>query len=192
MGFIVQREPGLLQRKESQPSFNFQNMNHEVNNIRKSMAVGSNMLRASTMMVDGHEPNRRMDKMRQSESYVEDVIELNLRDKKINDGKLVNVIADVLKNKRLKTLNLDHNLISEIGFQHLLKKLADHPSLEKISLVDNYLDESVFKILKENTKKLRRLTKFVFDDNKQFKNVSSIKKEVTALRKLGIIVEVSF
>ena len=122
----------------------------------------------------------------------QDVTELDLSGRKINDARLASFIGEILRNKRLKVLILDFNLISEIGFQLLIKKLTALATLEYISLVDNYLDESVFKFLKENSKMFKGLKRINLRENRQFKNITSLKKEVAALKKLGLIIDVSF
>lgn len=123
--------------------------------------------------------------------HSEDAVELDLSNRKISDSKLNGILSDVMKKPKLKCLILDSNLITESGFLLLLKKLSDHPSLEKISLADNQLEDGVFKTLRDSAKKLKKLSNFVFTDNKKFKNLGSIRKEVIALRKINIVVEVS-
>lgn len=196
----------VLPQRSAEESFDIASATRENNAFRKtSIAQGRGSINTDTRKADRQvitNPNLSMHKVSESRANLsltkpgdhvpDDSPEVDLSNRKINDARLANLLPDLAKNKRLKVLNLDFNLISEIGFNLLVKKLADHPSLERVSLVDNYLDESVFRVLKDNAKKLKNLHRFVLRENRQFKNIASIKKEVAALKKLGISIEVSF
>lgn len=132
------------------------------------------------------------ERFQRNSTLPEESIELDLSGRRINDSKLASILGEIAAIKGLKSINFDKNLISEIGFQHILRKLADHPTLESISLSENYLDESIFRILKDGGRKLRSLNKFVLKDNRQIKNISFVRREAAALRKQGLVVETSF
>ena len=65
-----------------------------------------------------------------------------------------------------KVLNLSENVVTNIGFEYLLKNLTAHPSLEKLHLRKNYTDEKVFDILKKYLPRLKKLKYFNLKDNR--------------------------
>lgn len=116
--------------------------------------------------------------------------ELNYSNKDLDDNKLYMLFFEFMKNKKAKVLNLDNNKISEIGFGLMISKLSTHPSLEKISMSNNYANESILDKIIESAKKLKHIRHFVFKNNKYFRKKADIKKGVAALEKLNIKVEV--
>lgn len=108
----------------------------------------------------------------------------------INDHAVPQIITELLKKKKVKAINLSHNSITEIGFEQLLKKLSTHPSLERIYMLNNYLDDSVFVKLEQWSKKLKKINYFNFQNCSHFKNIVKIKKYVNSLSKCGIKIDI--
>ena len=132
----------------------------------------------------------RLGPLSNKQNSLESEIEVDLSRMNINDNTMPQVIAELAKNKRMKALNLSHNSITEIGFEQVLKKLATHPSLERVYLMNNYLDDSIFLRLEQWAKKLKKINYFNFQNCPQFKNMAKIKKYVNSLVKYGIKVDV--
>ena len=116
--------------------------------------------------------------------------ELDCSRRGISDHNINDLIVSILRNKNLKALNLSHNAITEIGFEQILKKLSKHPSLERIYLMQNYLDDSIFVKLDKWAKKLGKINYFNFQHCSQFKNMVKIKKYVKSLNKRGLKIDV--
>ena len=108
----------------------------------------------------------------------------------INDHNVLGIISEVLKNNRIRELNLNNNTITEIGFEQIIKKLAAHPSLEKIHLMGNYLDDTVFIKLQQMIGKFKKIKYFNLRNCRQFKNIVQIGKYVRSLKRKGITVDV--
>ena len=121
---------------------------------------------------------------------VESDTEVNLSRMNINDHSIPQIITEIIKNKRVKAINLGHNSITEIGFEQLLKKLAAHPSLERVYLMNNYLDDSIFVKLEQYAKKLKKINYFNLQNCSHFKNMAKIKKYVNTLAKSGIKIDI--
>lgn len=110
----------------------------------------------------------------------------NLR---ITDAKLFSVVADVLRNKRAKTLVLDNNKVTTAGLETLLRRLAPHDALERLSLVNNLLDDNALPRLAQLAGELRSLRSFCFADNKAMKLAGRARRLRADLLKVGISVE---
>ena len=93
--------------------------------------------------------------------------------------------------KRLKVLNLSDNFITESGFALLIKRLAGHPTLEKVVMKRNYMDERLFGHIRSALPYLKKLRHFDFSENRERVNRVVVVAEVAALRKANVIVEVS-
>ena len=65
---------------------------------------------------------------------------------------------------------MNDNVLTQIGFSHLMKELHSHPTLEKISIRKNFLDDKVFDIIKKYQKKMTALHYFNFKENKIISN----------------------
>jgi hypothetical protein len=116
--------------------------------------------------------------------------EVNMTRMNINDSKLVQILTDIAKNKKMRILNLSYNFITDIGVEHVLKKLSSHPALEKIILTGNFIEESIFQKIEEAAKTFRKINYLNFQENKGFKNMAKIKKHISNLKRLGVKIEV--
>lgn len=121
---------------------------------------------------------------------IESDTEVNMSRMSINDHVLPQIIMDIMKNKKVKAINFSHNSITEIGFEQMLKKLALHPTLERVYLMNNYLDDSVFNKLEAWAKKIKKINYFNFQNCSHFKNMVKIKKQISALAKSGIKIDI--
>lgn len=121
---------------------------------------------------------------------IESETEIDLSRMNINDHTIPQLLSELSKNRKVKAVNLSHNSITEIGLEQMLKKLHTHPTLERIYMMNNYLDDSVFIKLEQWAKKLKKINYFNFKDSSHFKNVAKIKKYISSLMKLGIKVEI--
>lgn len=115
---------------------------------------------------------------------------VNFSDMHMNDAKFLNALNELGKNKRMKKLLLDNNKITEAGFDAFLKKLGAHETLERVSMINNLLDDNVFPKLEEAALKLKTLRVFVLTGNKNIKMTAKAKKIHANLKKLGFTVEV--
>ena len=114
---------------------------------------------------------------------------LSLESARLTDAKLPAVLAEAARNRSLRVLILDRNSLTEAGFAELLRRLGGHPALESVSLAENMLDESVFALLDEHSKSLRKLRHFNLRGNRHFRNALKIKREAANLRRKGITIE---
>lgn len=121
---------------------------------------------------------------------IESDTEANMSRMNINDNAVPQIITEIMKNKKLKALNLSHNSITEIGFEQIIKRLALHPTLERIYLMNNYLDDSVFGKIEQWAKKLKKINYFNFQNCSQLKNIPKIKKYVSSLATTGIKIDI--
>lgn len=115
---------------------------------------------------------------------------MNYSDFHMNDNKILAVLNDVVKNKKVKKLILDNNKITDAGFANLLKKLYLHESLEKISLSGNLLEESVFVALEDYAPQIKTIRTFIFTNNPKMKQTAKVKKAMTSLKKAGFTIEI--
>lgn len=116
--------------------------------------------------------------------------EANYARQNINDSKLIQILSDISKNKRLKVLNLSYNFITDLGAEQILKKLASHPTLEKIYLTGNFIEEGIFQKLEDSAKTFKKINYFNFQENKGFKNMAKVKKHVSNLKRFGVKIDV--
>ena len=117
-------------------------------------------------------------------------VEVQMSRMNINDSKLVQILTDLAKNKKMRVLNLSFNFITDIGVEHIIKKLGSHPSLEKILLTGNFVEESIFPKIEEAVKSFKKINYFNFQENKGFKNMAKIKKHILNLKRFGIKIDV--
>lgn len=167
----------VSQMRDKQPSWNDQD------NMLSNARTVKSPVRRPTL-------NNRFAPISSKQIAIESETEINLSRMNINDHAIPQIITEILKNKNLKALNLSHNSITEIGFEQLLKKLAMHPTLERIYMMNNYLDDSVFVKLEQWVKKLKKINYFNFQNCSHFKNIVKIKKYVAALSKLGLKIDI--
>lgn len=117
--------------------------------------------------------------------------EINLSGRLLNDSNVSTQFSDILKNKKVKVLNLSNNFITDAGVGLILKNLAHHPTLEKLILRENFIGTDVFKIIKGYVSSLKKLKHFDMLENKEKIDRTVMKNEVANLRKANIIVEIS-
>lgn len=108
----------------------------------------------------------------------------------ITDNLLFNIIKDIRKDPNVKFVDLSYNQISSKGFDNILKKLYNHPTLEKINLKCNFLDEKIFKSLNNYSSKLVKLKYFNIQENKISKKKSSVKMAINNIGKYGIKIKI--
>ena len=132
----------------------------------------------------------RMSMAQSKPQRVEDTTELDFSKKGINDYSLPEILSNVAKNKKAKILNLGFNSISDRGFLQLLKRLSTHPSLEKVFLNHNNLQDGLFLKLEAYARKLKKITYFNFAHNSGLKDEALAKKYIRSFRRYGLIVEV--
>lgn len=108
----------------------------------------------------------------------------------LTDDRLEDILPSIVKNKKVKALNLSHNNITDSGFLMLLKKLANHSSLERVYLVNNRLGDGVFVKLEKWVKRFKSIEYFNMQKCSGFKNMLRIKKYIKSLKKNGLKIEV--
>lgn len=163
--------------REKQPSWNDQD------NAMYSSKMPKSPVRRPTL-------TNRFAPISSRQLIVESETEINLSRMNINDHAMPQIITEIIKSKKVKAINLSHNSITEIGFEQLLKKLSGHPTLERIYMMNNYLDDSVFVKLDQWSKKLKKINYFNFQNCTHFKNIVKIKKCINGLAKCGIKIDI--
>lgn len=163
--------------KEKQPSWS------EQDNPLYSSKLAKSPVRRPTL-------TNRFAPISSRQAGIESETEVNLSRMNINDHAVPQIITEIMKNKKVKAINLSHNSITEIGFEQLLKKLSGHPTLERVYLMNNYLDDSVFVKLEQWAKKLKKINYFNLQNCAHFKNMIKIKKYVNSLAKSGIRIDI--
>ena len=116
--------------------------------------------------------------------------EMNYSGMRLTDYTIPKISDLIMKNKKVLYVNLDNNKITGIGFGQLIKRLANHPTLEELSIQSNYLDETVFDQLSEYCNSFGRLKYFNLKQSSQIKNMDKALRYVHRLRKIGLIVEI--
>lgn len=121
---------------------------------------------------------------------VETEAEMDFSRMGLTDYSLPELLSSIIKNKKVKALNLSYNSITEIGFGQIIRKLASHPSLERIYMTHNYLDDSVFGKIEKWMKKFKCINYFNFQNCTHFKNMLKIKKYVKSFKKQGLKIDI--
>lgn len=96
---------------------------------------------------------------------------------------LKDLIPKICKRKQLRILRLSNNRIKSLGFSLLLDVFKELPCLEAIFLEDNYLDESVFTVLRKRAGRLGRLRYLNLSRNRGIKSLNKHKAVISYLRK---------
>lgn len=115
--------------------------------------------------------------------------EINLSGRNISDSKLINIVEEVIASKRIKVLNLNNNYITEIGVQRLLAKIANHNSLERILLANNYVGESVVDVIEPHVWSFKSINYFDFRESKCLKQKKACKERVMSWGKTGLRID---
>ena len=114
---------------------------------------------------------------------------INFTNNGIDDNRISDISSNILKNKKVKILDLTSNRITSDGVNFLLKKLAFHPTLERIIFANNNIDESVFKKIEDLSKQFKNIKSINVESNPCTKNLSKAKRTSTALSRINIKLE---
>lgn len=87
----------------------------------------------------------------------------------------------------MKVVNLSENAITCEGFDYLLKNVVNHPSLEKLHLRGNFIEDKALELIRKNSSKFKKLKFFNLKDNK-IKDSKLNQKHISVLNSKGIIV----
>lgn len=99
------------------------------------------------------------------------------------DSQIKDLIPKILKRQQLRILRLSNNRIKSPGFSLLLEIVSEMPNLEAIFLEKNYLDDSVFTILRKKAGRLGNLRYLHLGRNRGIKSIDKHKAVISYLRK---------
>lgn len=130
---------------------NDKNQTSVISNILSTQKNITNVNLSNNDLFDNDEANYLVDTLLQKES----ITELNLSFNPMYKNDIDYFVKNFKKNQNLQSLNLSHNKLGKIGkLDNLFKALKNHPTITKIDLSGNKIEDkymdSLFNVLKTN------------------------------------------